>query len=165
MVITLPLVVYLMINFVLLFAFLKTVDPRKWLVGLISLILTPVIYFYVFYPFLNIISSYHHQKYFNSENWKTNPGLRFEMIDQMPTDSTLIGLSKNETKSILGPAEWYSWDDALKQHDSSKWNYGLGIEPGALNTKKLNGLFTFKDGKLTEISSYEEDITYDSNNE
>ena len=165
MVITFPFVLFLILNFSLLYLFLRTVDKRKWLVLIISLILTPIAYFYVFYPFLNIITSYHHQKYFDSDKWKNNPALRYEMIDQMVTSEALIGVSPNEAEGLLGQPEWYTWNDALKQHDSSKWNYGLGIKPGAFNTAKSNALILFENGKLIAISSYEEELTYTNTNE
>ena len=165
MVITVPFILFLILNFILLFLFLKTVDKRKWLVLIISLVLTPFAYFYVFYPFINIISSYHHQKYFDSDNWKNNPALRYEMMDQMMISEELIGLSTKEAEILLGQPEWYTWDDIRKQHDSSKWNYGLGIKPGAFNTNKSNALIVFENGKLVEISSYDEALIYTNTNE
>ncbi len=81
MIITPLFVIFLIIVFVLLFLFLNTVDKRKWLSALISVVLTPFVYFFMFYPFLNIISSYHHQKYFDSEAWIDQPALRYEMIN------------------------------------------------------------------------------------
>mgnify|MGYP003562738196 CR=1 FL=1 len=162
MVITFTLVLFLCLNFVLLYLFLKTIDHRKWLALLLSAVLTPVMYFYVFYPFLNIISSYHHQKHFTSEAWKDRPDLRYEMIDQMITSKELQGITKKEAQDLFGPAEWFSWDNTLKQHDSTKWNYGLGIEPGAFNTMKTNALIEFEEGRLSDISSYKEEITYDA---
>ena len=130
--------------------------------ALISLILTPVVYFYVFYPFLNIISSYHHQKHFDSEAWETNPGLRYEMVDQMKTSDEFKHIDAAKAKTLLGEAEWYSWDDQLKQFDSSRWHYGLGIKPGAFTNTKTNALFVFENGELTDISTYEEEISYEN---
>ena len=162
MVIAVPLVIFLLLNFVFIYLFLKTVDKRKWLVSLLSLILTPIVYFYVFYPFLNIISSYHHQKYFDSDNWKENPGLRYEMIDQMKISEDLIGISSVEAQNLFGQAEWYTWDETAKQHDSTMWNYGLGIEPGAFNEMKSNAVFIFQDNKLMAIDTYEEELSYEA---
>jgi hypothetical protein len=140
------------------------VDQRKWLVAILSLVLTPLVYFFVFYPFLNIISPYHHQKYFDSDQWKEEPALRYEMIDQMEASAELIGITEGKATKILGKPEWYSWDEALKQYDSTKWNYGLGIEPGAFNNKKTNALFVFENGLLTDISSYKEEISHEKIN-
>lgn len=81
MIITPLLVIFMIFVFVLLYLFLKTVDKREWLIVLISLIMTPLVYFYMFYPFVNIISNYHHQKYFDAEAWSEKPALRYEMID------------------------------------------------------------------------------------
>jgi hypothetical protein len=114
MIITPLLIIFLVIVFVLLFLFFNTVDKRKWLSGLISIVLTPFVFFFMFYPFLNIISNYHHQKYFNSEAWTEKPALRYEMIDYTISSDTLIGFSKEKITSLLGKEEWLSWNDIKK---------------------------------------------------
>ena len=73
MIITPSIIIFNIIIFILVFLFVKTIDNRKWLSILVSLVLTPIVYFYVFYPILNIFSSYHHEKYFNSEVWIDKP--------------------------------------------------------------------------------------------
>ncbi len=161
MIITPIFVLFLVVVFVLLFLFLNTVDKRKWLTGLISLVLTPFVYFYLFYPFINIVSNYHHQKYFDSESWIEKPALRYEMIDNTIASDTLKGKSKTEIESLLGKAEWLTWDDAKKDYDTNKWNYGLGIEPGAFTDEKSNVEITFKDNTLERFKTYTEPITFD----
>ncbi|WP_179020163.1 hypothetical protein [Winogradskyella forsetii] len=165
MIITPLLVLFLVIVFVLLFLFLNTVDKRKWLSALISLILTPFVFFFMFYPFLNIISSYHHQKYFDSEAWIESPALRYEMIDNTMASDTLIGASKESITTLLGKAEWLSWDESKKTHDADKWNYGLGIEPGAFNTKQERVEITFQNGKVIALKPYQEEITFENEEE
>jgi len=95
MVITPLVVIFNLTIFVLVFLFVKTIDKRKWLSVLVSLVLTPLVYFYVFYPILNIFSSYHHQKYFNSEVWIEKPSLRFEMTENILKTDTLMGKNDN----------------------------------------------------------------------
>ena len=166
MIITPLFVVFIVIVFVLLFLFLKTVDKRNWLVAIISLGLTPVVYFFFFYPFLNIISSYHHQKYFNSEAWLEEPSLRYEMINAIEKSDTLIDLNKTTVENLLGKAEWLSWDDIKKQHDSNRWNYNLGMKPGAFNNNKECVEVIFKNDKAISINRYKESIEYnDAENE
>lgn len=166
MVITPLFVSFLLLVFVLLFLFLKTVDKRKWLVFIISLIATPLVYFYVFYPFLNIISSYHHQKYFNSETWKEQPSLRYEMMNATIKSDTLIHMNKTKIQSVLGQAEWLTWNETEKQHDSNRWNYGLGIKPGAFNNNRECAELIFKNDKVISINTYKESIDYnDAENE
>ena len=165
MIITPILVIFMIVVFLLLFLFLNTVDKRKWLTGLISLVLTPFAYFYMFYPFINIISSYHHQKYFNSEAWIEQPALRYEMIDYTKESDTLIGASKESITKLLGQQEWLTWDDTKKAHDNNKWNYGLGIEPGAFNNQKECVEVTFKANKVTELKHYQEEITFEDEKE
>ncbi|WP_405572407.1 hypothetical protein [Winogradskyella sp. Asnod2-B02-A] len=165
MIFTPLLIVFLCVVFVLLFLFLNTVDKRKWLTALISLVLTPFVFFFLFYPFLNIISNYHHQKYFDNDAWIEKPALRYEMIDNTIESDTLIGASKEKITTLLGKAEWLSWDDAKKAHDTNKWNYGLGIEPGAFNDKKDCLEITFQDEKVIALKTYQEEITFDNEKE
>ena len=120
MIITPLLVIFLIVVFILLFLFLNTVDKRKWLSGIISLILTPFVFFFIFYPFLNIISSYHYQKYFDSEAWLEQPALR---------------------------------------------NYGLGIKPGAFTGEREYVEITFKNDTVVALKTYQEDITFENENE
>lgn len=164
MIITPFLVISFSVVFVLLFLFIKTIDKRKWLTLLVSIVLTPLVYFYIVYPLINIFSNYHHQKYFNAEQWVLNPGLRYEMIDYTITSDTLIGLQKNEIKRLLGEAEWLSWSDSLKAHNPDRWNYAMGIEPGALNTMKECIELSFKNDTLIKITPYQEEITFDAKN-
>jgi len=161
MVVTPLVVIFNLIIFVLVFLFVKTIDKRKWLSILVSLVLTPLIYFYVFYPILNIFSSYHHQKYFNSEVWIEKPSLRFEMTENILKSDTLIGKTKTEIQELLGTYEWLSWNDTIKNHDENLWNYALGLKPGALNNKKECMTIVFKDGIVSHIETYNEEITFD----
>lgn len=165
MIITPFLVIFLVVVFVLLFLFLNTVDKRKWLSVLISLVLTPFVYFYMFYPFVNILSSYHHQKYFDSEAWTEKPSLRYEMIDSTIESDTLLGASREKVEALLGKHEWLSWNDATKSHNEDKWNYALGIEPGAFNDKKECVEITFKQDKVIALRPYQEEITYENEKE
>jgi hypothetical protein len=162
MIITPFLVFFMVVVFALLFLFLNTVDKRKWLSGLISLVLTPFVYFYLFYPFVNIFSSHHHQKYFDNEAWLEKPTLRYEMIDSTIETDTLVGSSKEKIESSLGKYQWLSWDDAKKTHDINKWNYGLGIEPGAFNTSKECVEITFENDKVIALRPYNEGIKYEN---
>lgn len=162
MVVTPLVVIFNLIIFVLVFLFVKTIDKRKWLSVLVSLVLTPLVYFYVFYPILNIFSSYHHQKYFNSEVWIEKPSLRFEMTENILKSDTLIGKTKPEIQKLLGTYEWLSWNDTIKNHDENLWNYALGLKPGALNNKKECMTIVFKDGKVLDIETYNEEITFDA---
>jgi hypothetical protein len=165
MIITPLLVVFMVIVFILLFLFFNTIDRRKWLTFLVSLVLTPIVYFYVFYPFLNIISSFHHQKHFDARAWSEEPALRYEMVDDMMASDTLIGLSKSDIEKRLGRFEWLTWDETLKKHDSARWNYGLGIEPGAFNNKKESLEIIFKNDSVVQLAPYQQKISYDTSEE
>ena len=49
--------------------------------------------------------------------------------------------------------------------DSNKWNYGLGIEPGAFNDKKECVEIMFKNDKVISIRPYQEEITFENEKE
>lgn len=162
MIITIPLVIIMCIVFVLLFLFVRTIDHRKWLSIIVSLVLTPLVYFYAVYPMINIFSNYHHQKYFSADSWNEKPALRYELSDDMIASEVLIGQTKNEIDSMLGNYEWLSWDDKKKDHDINRWNYSLGMEPGAFNSKKDILELVFEKDKVITVYTYKEEIKIDA---
>lgn len=162
MIITIPLVIIMVITFVLVFLFVKTIDKRIWLTFLVSLVMTPLVYFYAVYPMINIFSNYHHEKYFSSEIWQDKPSLRYELSGDMMSSKILIGKTKTEVESLLGTHEWLSWDDSKKDHDPNKWNYALGLEPGAFNTEKECLEITFENNKVVDLRLYKEEQKLDA---
>lgn len=154
MILTPLLVIFSIIVFVLTFLFVNTIDDRKWITIPLSIILTPFIYFYAFYPMLNIFSSYHHEKYFNSEVWHKNPSFRYEMYNNITETDTLIGIAKPKIEELLGTYEWLSWDDAKDAHDENRWNYGIGILPGAFNSQSEAMEVVFDNDTVRQINTY-----------
>jgi hypothetical protein len=155
MVITPVLVLSFVIIFILAWLFIKTIETNKWLLLLLSTLATPLLYFYLFYPIFNIFSSYHHQKYFNAENWKANPELRFEMMDQLNNNNQLIGKTKADIESDFGPAGWYGWDDRIKANSKDQWNYNMGFKPGAFNKQQECIEITFKNDTVVTLKTYQ----------
>lgn len=161
MIITPLFIVFFTVVFILVWIFARTIDKRKWVTFLITLVLTPIIYFYVFYPFINIFCSYHHQKYFDAEAWKEKPALRYEMSDEMIQDSLFIGKHKNEVQRMLGTSEWYGWDDSIKANSPNKWNYNLGFKPGALNMMQECMELVFKQDTVNRVAQYQLKKTFE----
>jgi hypothetical protein len=161
MIVTPLFIVFLILVFSAVWLFLNTIDKRKWLTFLISLIVSPIVYFYLFYPMLNIFSSYHHQKYFDTEAWKEKPALRYEMANQMLTDSLLIGKNKNEVEGLLGKPEWFGWDNNVKANSTDKWNYNMGYIPGAFNNMQECIELQFKNNKVQSVRSYQLKKTFE----
>lgn len=161
MIITPLFVIFLIIVFVLVWLFANTIDKRKWVSILISLVLTPLVYFFVFYPVLNIFSSYHHEKYFEAEAWNKKPSLRYEMVNHIKNDSLLIRKSKKEVKSLLGKPEWFGWNDSLKANSPEQWNYNLGFKPGALNNMQECIEIKFKNNLVNSINQYQLEKTFE----
>ena len=163
MIINVSLVLLMSITFILVFLFVKTIDKRKWLTFLVSLILTPIIYFYAVYPMINIFSNYHHKKYFKTELWTNKPGLRYELADHMLDSKLLYGKTKSEIETLLGKQEWFTWDSIKNEHDQNKWNYSLGQEPGAFNDQKECLEVTFENNQVIATTIYQEQIMFDEN--
>ncbi|OUR90802.1 hypothetical protein A9Q87_12690 [Flavobacteriales bacterium 34_180_T64] len=150
------------IVFVLVLLFINTIDKRKWLTVLLSIVLTPLVFFYAFYPFINIFSNYHHQKYFKTEAWMEKPALRYEMSDHLMASDTLKNMSKKEVQQALGNYEWLGWNMDLKAHDNNIWNYSLGIEPGAFNSNKECLKIVFKNNKVVSINPFKEAVKFET---
>ncbi|SHI56755.1 hypothetical protein [Algibacter luteus] len=161
MIVTPLFVVFLIIVFVGVWLFLNTIDKRKWLTFLVSLILSPIVYFYMFYPMLNIISSYHHQKYFDAEAWEEKPALRYEMANQMLKDSLLIGKNKDDIETLLGEPEWLGWDENIKAISPEKWNYNMGFVPGAFNNMQECIELQFENNNVTSVRPYQLEKTFE----
>lgn len=161
MIITPIFVILLIITFAVVWLFINTIDKRKWLTFLISIVITPIAYFYMLYPAINIFSSYHHEKHFESKTWEKAPNLRFEMLDNIITDSLLIGKSKQETKALLGESEWYGWDDTIKENTPEKWNYNLGFKPGAFNKMQECIELEFINNTVKKVRHYQLEKTFE----
>ncbi len=155
MILTPVFVILLIVVFILVWLFTNTIDKRKWLSFLISIILTPIVYFYIFYPLLNIFSSYHHEKYFDAEAWKEKPAYRFEMSNEITSQQMFKGKTKSEVQAILGESEWYGWDDSIKANSPEKWNYNMGFKPGAFNLTQECLELEFKNNKVVSVKQYQ----------
>lgn len=100
------LIISCIIIFALLYLFINTIDDsKKWLNIILAIAITPLMYFYIWYPISTIFLPYHHHKQFNNESWAKNPGLRYEMIDHMIETDFLKGKSKDEVGNLLGQVE------------------------------------------------------------
>ncbi|MBD0822935.1 hypothetical protein [Aestuariibaculum marinum] len=155
MILTPLFVIFLILVFILLWLFTNTIDKRKWLSLLLAIALTPVIYFYVFYPLINIFSSYHHEKHFNSSAWINKPALRYEMSNEMVEKNIFLGKTKQEVESLLGKSEWFGWDDSIKANSPEKWNYNLGYKPGAFNMNQECLELIFENNKVVSTTQYQ----------
>lgn len=162
MIVTPLMIIFLIIVFILVWFFIKSIDDqRKWLNIIITIVLTPVVYLYIFYPLLNIFSSYHHQKYFNATQWLEKPNLRYEMSNYIIDEKLFIGKTKEEIESKLGKSEWFGWDDTLKANSEQIWNYNLGFKPGAFNNNQECLELIFKENRVISCKQYQLEKTYD----
>ena len=152
LVITPILVISCTVIAVLCYLFLNTIeDKRKWLNAILALAITPVVYFFIWYPLSTIFLPYHHQKQFDSASWKSEPGLRYEMIDHMIETDFLIGKNQKNVQQILGNVQWLSWDYKKNNFDPNAWNYGLGLIPGAFTKTKEDVEIIFINNTVTKV--------------
>jgi hypothetical protein len=161
MIITPLVVFFLVLVFVVVWLFINTIDKRKWLTLIVSLVLTPIAYFYLFYPMLNIFSSYHHEKHFDANAWEEQPALRYEMANQIITDSLFIGKNRNDIEALLGESEWFGWDENLKANSEEKWNYNMGFVPGAFNNLQECLELQFKNNSVKSVRPYQLEKTFE----
>tara|TARA_R110000868_G_scaffold149519_4_gene371992 strand:+ start:822 stop:1316 length:495 start_codon:yes stop_codon:yes gene_type:complete len=161
MIITPTFVILFSVVFILVWIFANTIDKRKWVNFLITLVIAPLFYFYVFYPFINIFSNYHHQKHFNEETWVEKPALRYEMSREILQDSLFYGKTKKQVEAALGMSEWFGWDDSIKANTSDKWNYNLGYLPGAFNMKQECLEFEFKNNVVISTKQYQLETNFE----
>ena len=146
---------------VLAYLFINTIDDtKKWLNIILAVLLTPLIYFYIWYPISTIFLPYHHHKKFDSANWSEKPGLRYEMIDNMIETNYLTGKSKEEVSKLLGKVQWLSWNDTTNDFDPNVWNYGLGLIPGAFKDVKEDVEITFKNNKVILVKLSQATYTF-----
>lgn len=156
------LIISCIIIIILLYLFLNTIDNnKKWLNVLLAIIITPLMYFYIWYPISTIFLPYHHHKQFNIEAWNKKPGLRYEMIDQMIKTNFLTGKSKEEVSKLLGRVQWLSWNNTTNDFDPNVWNYGLGLIPGAFQDIKEDIEITFKNNKVTLVKLSHTEYTFE----
>ena len=148
-------IIFLIIVFILVWLFTNTIDKRKWLSFLISIPLTYVVYFFVFYPLLNIFSSYHHEKHFDAQAWEKVPANRYEMSNEIISKQLFLGKTKKEVKAALGASEWYGWDDSIKANSPEKWNYNMGFKPGAFNMTQECLELVFKNNVVKSVKQYQ----------
>jgi len=156
------LIISCIIIAILLYLFLNTIDnSKKWLNIILALMITPLAYFYIWYPVSTIFIPYHHHKQFNNEAWSEKPGLRYEMIDHMIETNYLIGKSKEDVAKLLGKVQWLSWNEANKDFDPDVWNYGLGLIPGVFQDTKEDVEITFKNNKVTLVKLSQANYTFE----
>ena len=152
LILTPTLMISCLIIAILLYFFINAIDDaRKWLNVILALLITPLAYFYIWYPISTIFFPYHHHKQFDAENWKEKPGLRYEMIDNMIETHVLEDKTQQEVIELLGTPQWLSWDDAKKDFDPNKWNYGVGVLPGAFRSIKEDVAIDFENGKVLKV--------------
>ena len=85
------------------------------------------------------------------------------MSDDLVASKEMIGRAKDDIKMLLGTYEWLSWNDTIHGKDPNYWNYGLGIEPRAMNDKKDNILIVYKHNRVVDVELYQAPLIEEPN--
>ena len=82
-------------------------------------------------------------------------------VNQIITDSLLIGKNRNDIEAILGESEWFGWDENLKANSEEKWNYNMGFVPGAFNNLQECLELQFKNNSVKSVRPYQLEKTFE----
>lgn len=119
---------------------------RKFIVLMISVITTPIIYMAIILSLI-IGISYYPDRDFDKEQWFNNKEKRYELSHDIIESKMLIGKSKNEVQQILGNE--YSSDG------EDHWMYELGFRPQlfVIDPDVLDVIFY--NGKVVRVGQHE----------
>ena len=117
---------------------------------ILTLLLTPLLFFGVVYTFLFILFHEPSRK-FDKTSWQSESGKRFQMADDIIKRKILIGKDTTQIKDLLG-------DTNQKFQDSSKqlhWTYEMGEGGGGLGFLFHSLEINFKNNKTVTIQHSE----------
>ena len=128
--------------FRILRSYVSKVRVRRLYSIFFAAFLSPVIYFAVIFLWLSVLN-YYPRENFDSERWKSQTELRYEMTQDIMNSNLLIGKSKAEVEALLGRA------GNLKESDL--WKYNVGYVPSMVSLDADFLFVRFEDGKVHEV--------------
>ena len=151
---------HLIIGIILFFVF-------KWIIGkfifkknlniilslLSTLILTPIVYYFLIISFFSILFyEYHPESKFDSIKWSENRNDRHEMRKDIIESGILLGKTKTELVELLGkPNNNFKISNDTLQN----WIYNLGNEGHGFGWKFHNLNLYFKNGEVVKVENSE----------
>ena len=114
-----------------------------------TIIMTPLVYGIIGIIIFFAIS-YHPNNDFNEKQWLVNPDKRYELSKGIIKSKILIGKRKEQVKQMLGQGEPNNSDS------TDNWEYYLGIKPEIGNIDGDYLTIDFKNGKVINVSQYQE---------
>lgn len=123
-----------------------TVNNRKWLALIPTIIISPVIYLGLTMIWI-FSNTYYTSIEFDRTKWNSNIEERYRMSEEIIDSKMLIGKTQKEVIEILGTN--YS------SYNGSRITYELGFVPGPFNIDPSYLEITFEKGFVVNVNKYE----------
>ena len=127
--------------------FIKSKQYKYITAGIITILLTPILYIGAVTIFFSILFHEPTRK-FDKNIWLSNTTKRFQMSDNIIDSKLLIEKDTNQIKQILGDPTWRN--DSL-----NKWTYNMGSGGGGLGFLFHSLNVSFLNGKATKVEHFE----------
>jgi amino acid transporter len=125
---------------------IKHNEGRELVTFLSALLLIPVYFYLIGYIWLICISYYPH-KDFEAKKWNDDIEGRYEMTDNIISDSLLVGKTKEDVRILLGTKGL--------EIEGDKWKYYIGFVPGLANIDPSVLCIEFENDHVVRVYQYE----------
>ncbi|MFC0603168.1 hypothetical protein [Winogradskyella pulchriflava] len=88
---------------------------------------------------------------FDKEQWRSNPSLRYKMVDDVIESQLLIGKPKYEVIELLGQPS------SRSSAEKDAFLYRIGRQPGFFETKREQLLIIFEAQTVVKVTIVEEE--------
>ena len=89
---------------------------------------------------------YQFEERFDTEQWISQPSMRYKMVDEIIENKLLIGKSKEEVTVLLGSP------NSSSTNGKDFYLYRLGIPPSFTESKKEQLLIVFENNKVAKVT-------------
>jgi len=127
--------------------FIKSKQYKYITAGIITILLTPILYIGAIAIFFSILFNEPTRK-FDKSIWLSDPNNRYQMSDNIIDSKMLIGKDTNQIKQILGNPKWRSVS-------SNSWTYDMGMGGGGLGFLFHSLDISLVNGKATKVDHFE----------
>lgn len=120
---------------------IKNQKTRKIVILGSTIIGTPVLYVTIIWSIF-VLATYYPKHEFDSEKWKNEKRIRYELTNDLITSELLLGKSKKEVEQLLGETSKF---------ERNEWVYDVGFIPGMFNIDIDIIEISFKNNKVTNV--------------
>lgn len=127
--------------------FIKSKQYKYITAGILTILVTPILYIGVIAIFFSIL--FHEPtKKFNKSIWLSDPASRYQMSDNIIDSKLLIEKDTNQIKQMLG-------NPTTRSVSSNSWTYDMGMGGGGLGFLFHSLNITLVNGKATKVEHSE----------